>query len=356
MTNSTPRRYLLVSTYPEEGSRNVGDALITASCRQLLQIVKPDADLVVRSRAHPVDADNVEGITAVLLPGLAIRPQTLGNVYDVALDDIRCPVIGLGIGAKEDEYDIAQAGRRSPDRATRSLLDRVQRDAGALTCRDVFTQIMLERAGYRTTLIGDFALFDPERIGMRPSRPSRIDSIAFTPPRRPRLVRQACRMVAAIRKAWPHAAIDLVRHGSPTPVEEEVHRRTGLPAVDVAGDDVLALERYDDYDVHVGYRVHAHLWRMRRRQPSFLVEEDSRAVGFNRTLGTPGIPATTTIALEVGRLRRRARAARPVDAARVAVDLLAWGESTGFEIVDSAATVIDHLFEYRMLPALEALP
>lgn len=48
---------------------------------------------------------------------------------------------------------------------------------------------------------------------------------------------------------------------------------------------------YNDCDLHIGYRVHAHLYNMSVRKASILIQEDSRGDGANEALGLPSLRA-----------------------------------------------------------------
>jgi polysaccharide pyruvyl transferase WcaK-like protein len=54
-----------------------------------------------------------------------------------------------------------------------------------------------------------------------------------------------------------------------------------------ASRDIGALKLYGQVDLHVGYRVHAHLCALSRRRPSLLIAEDGRGRGQAVTLGDP---------------------------------------------------------------------
>jgi polysaccharide pyruvyl transferase WcaK-like protein len=54
-----------------------------------------------------------------------------------------------------------------------------------------------------------------------------------------------------------------------------------------ASRDLDALELYGQVDLHVGYRVHAHLCALSRRRPSLLIAEDGRGRGQAVTLADP---------------------------------------------------------------------
>ena len=55
------------------------------------------------------------------------------------------------------------------------------------------------------------------------------------------------------------------------------------------GGDLSGIIKYKSIDLHVGYRVHAHIDCLSRRRTSFLIHEDGRGAGVDDALGVPGI-------------------------------------------------------------------
>jgi len=51
------------------------------------------------------------------------------------------------------------------------------------------------------------------------------------------------------------------------------------------------MEIYDTCDLHIGFRVHAHIYNLSHRHRSLLIEEDNRGAGVNDALGLPRIRA-----------------------------------------------------------------
>ena len=51
---------------------------------------------------------------------------------------------------------------------------------------------------------------------------------------------------------------------------------------------------YDDCDIHIGFRVHAHIYNLSKRKFSILIEEDGRGAGVNDALGLTRIKAYLT--------------------------------------------------------------
>ena len=48
---------------------------------------------------------------------------------------------------------------------------------------------------------------------------------------------------------------------------------------------------YDDCDLHIGFRVHAHIYNLSKRNRTILLEEDGRGAGVNEALGLSSIHA-----------------------------------------------------------------
>ena len=61
--------------------------------------------------------------------------------------------------------------------------------------------------------------------------------------------------------------------------------------VDITG-SVEGFKVYDDCDLHIGFRVHAHIYNLSNRHLSILIEEDGRGAGVNEALGIQGFKST----------------------------------------------------------------
>ena len=60
----------------------------------------------------------------------------------------------------------------------------------------------------------------------------------------------------------------------------------GFRVLEASG-DLSAIDFYRDADLHVGYRVHAHLMFLSHRRPSILINQDGRGVGQSVSLHDP---------------------------------------------------------------------
>ena len=66
--------------------------------------------------------------------------------------------------------------------------------------------------------------------------------------------------------------------------------KLGFEVADVSY-DADKLNFYNDCDLHIGYRVHAHIYFLSKRLPSILIHEDGRGNGVTEALNSPGINA-----------------------------------------------------------------
>lgn len=108
--------------------------------------------------------------------------------------------------------------------------------------------------------------------------------------------RQSIDIVQYLKKKFQNARIEYIFHRgtkhdnfTPRKAEREIQKvieklkTLNIPYHDIAfGCEGFHL--YDDCDLHIGYRVHAHIYNMSIRNRSILLEEDSRGAGVNEAM------------------------------------------------------------------------
>lgn len=82
---------------------------------------------------------------------------------------------------------------------------------------------------------------------------------------------------------------------------EPIMKELNVHFMDISGSDE-GFKVYDDCDLHIGFRVHAHIYNLSRRNLSILLEEDARGSSLNETLGLPEIK-TKYLQVEKGALQ-----------------------------------------------------
>lgn len=284
--------------------KNAGDFLIVHRSRQLLLELVDGCELVDFPRNRPLDSRLAElnGCDAVVLAG---GPGYVPDMYPGRfplvgdLSEIKPPIFALGMGGYTPTPNIE--GIRFSD-SSRRLLDRIESDGFGLGCRDVLTQRLLQANGYASALFtGCPAWFDLSKVGeadlLRAPRREDVRTIAISDPAVLHNIDSPKFLVEELKKAFPDAKIKLVFHrgwtsdefSSPELAKGQSRlakwaESAGVEPVDIAySHEGFAV--YDECDLHVGYRVHAHLYNVSQRKPTFLIEEDGRGYGANDALG-----------------------------------------------------------------------
>jgi hypothetical protein len=161
------------------------------------------------------------------------------------------------------------------------------------------------------------ALFDPETLDRGFAPPAQIERIVVTAPAGRRFYPQFFELCRAVRGRFPlaqivasfHRGLDADRHTrrrsalALRAVAAAARRLWRVEPVDTAY-DTGRIAFYRDMDLHVGYRVHAHVFFQAAHKPSFLLQEDTRGLGMSRALELDGSDVWASGADAVGRVLR----------------------------------------------------
>ena len=311
-------RYLLL----HRALRNAGDFLIFERARRLIAAVHPDAELIVAKAwlglAGQVSDDVLRSCRAIVVcggpgygDGMAQR-YPLGDVADGP------PLVLLALGSFVVPGTDAQLASERFDGGTLEFLQRVRGRVPYLGARDAVTADLLRQNGLDGVLMtGDPAWYDLDAIDAPLHIPTAVAALALTPPANPAFFGQAIDLFEAIAARHRPARVTIVHHRGVQRPFARLAAGRGWSNRDITG-SADGFSVYDDHDVHVGYRVHAHLYATSRGRPSYLVAEDSRGVGVHRSLGALGAvgfgqDADGRLArIAFHRLPRLANAYRPV--------------------------------------------
>jgi len=281
--------------------KNVGDYLIGSRARKLLRKFV-DEEIVELNRFNNLDEhlDVINSARAVFLcGGPAYAKNVYPGIYPLVsnLDDIKVPIIPFGLGwsgkpfGKPEKFCFSQSGQQ--------FLDKIHSNIDTSSCRDEITESILNRLGYtNVTMTGCPVWYDLDSIGL-PLSKNPIKKIVFTTPAKPSLIRQNHRLMKALKKQFPDAELICSFHRGIKPDRYTSYKKgafytgmavsaksLGFRVVDVSY-GVDQIDFYKECDLHVGYRVHAHLDFLSRRKPTVLINEDGRGQGMAKTLGLP---------------------------------------------------------------------
>ncbi|CAP42644.1 polysaccharide pyruvyl transferase family protein [Bordetella petrii] len=280
---------VLLTTFPEHRSRNVGDCLITDSTLSLIRSRVPQFDPVILFREESLDSLNDEVVRNIIAPGFSVSNGTYPNLFRLYADLQRMPAFfPIGCSLQHPSAGASVASDYSYDRHTLNFLRWIASEFGPLPCRDHLIVDILSRHGISAVYSGDMALYDEKKIGLPFQPPAAMNSVVFTIPHHERFVRQAAGVLNAIVACASQARRYVAFHSLPNSHSRRVAELAlalGFEELHLYG-SACNLDIYDDIDLHIGYRLHGHIAFLRRRKASVLLVEDFRSYGFSQTWGT----------------------------------------------------------------------
>lgn len=288
-------RYLLL----HRALRNAGDYLIRTRATELIRTTRPVADLTFGEAWRPLTGQFSEAELAgfdaiVVCGGPGLQREMHPRVYPLMpLEHLRTPVLLLSMGSYFFPADARTISSTELDTSTVRFLRRLAAVGLPISVRDDLSERLVRRHGFDSvTMTGDVAWYRPGAPDQaRP--PADIDSVSYTPPANPLFFRDGLDVLHGLRRYLPRAHITVVFHRDPQPPFEAAAREIGAETVSIAG-SADGFNIHDGVAVHVGYRLHAHLYRLSGGGASYLVAEDSRGVGALETLGMVGVNPFTT--------------------------------------------------------------
>lgn len=353
--------------------RNVGDDLIHVRGRRLIEHVAPHAELTVIRGSEPLSASlsaaQIAQLQGIVVPGGPGARRELDKIYPFLqeAEQRNIPVCFMGVGARFFPGWPSMTRHDLIDPVSAARLRHISR-AVPIGVRDHITQRVLKDVGVPAQVNGCPAWYSIPHLNQRPALPKTLSRVVISTPNELRFIPQCLGLLRATRALLPSASIAVAFHqgirtsiAADSAANEEIARvakSLGFEIVEIAA-DASKLSVYEDCDLHLGYRVHAHIFLASLRKPTYLLAEDSRGLGVLQSLGGLGLIAWNELAeLELPRrvlLRARAETLALPDS-RVAEWLSLTLErdlDLGFPHVELAARIIDESFRTRMAPFIQ---
>lgn len=290
--------------------KNSGDYLITERTRQLLEHVYPEAEIVKIIGNYPL-GDKLEEVNSADAMVIAGGPSYTKKLYprDIPLVEdlstIKPKLFILGSGWYGNLTTDSEIFNYHFEQSSKRLLKRVENDSKFLGCRDYYAVRVLKANGFDSgVMTGCPAWFDIPSMGKRYTDNGEIRKVLISDPADIRSFGdQSLQVVKYVKKKFPAATVEYVFHRG-TKHDEFTPKNTAkaidkliveLNKIGVVYHDIAfgcdGFKLYDDCDLHIGHRVHAHIYNMSIRNRSILIEEDSRGAGVNEVMSLWGIKA-----------------------------------------------------------------
>ena len=275
---------------------NAGDFLIEKRAKALLKKFIPNIELTteVRVKTYSDRIDYLNSFDAILFPGgplyqLGIYPNAIPFVRDLSL--IKRPVFFIGGGLKSNVYGPIMSEQ------TREFFSLGTKTGVPLGCRDILTYRFLKQQGFKDSEVlmtgcpAWYSLDHVDRTAINVHTNGKR-KICVSEPAMALNIPLLVKLLYALRNKYKNDEVLLVIHRENKNTLEELlpqlKKELGIKVVYISG-SAEGFEIYDDCDIHIGFRVHAHIYNLSIRNISFLINEDIRGRGVNLTLGLENI-------------------------------------------------------------------
>lgn len=285
--------------------KNAGDHLIGRRAHALLSR-HVDSDLVSIDRKAMTEESYsiMNSARAVLLTGgPAYQKAMHPGVYSFDLDRVTVPVVPFGLGWKAGLNDTPQSFSFTPEAS--EFVRRIHADQSiSSSARCGLTVDVLHGLDISNVLMtGCPAWYDETTLDGDYAFPTEIKRIVITAPAAPHS--DIIGVARYLARRFPRAEKFLAyQSGFRSPRRAYTvsnaatiarARLLGFRPISFEGDVDKMSAFLSSVDLHVGYRVHSHIYCLSQRITSVLFAEDSRAIGQAAAFGSPVLSSTETV-------------------------------------------------------------
>lgn len=281
--------------------KNVGDYLIHSRVRKLWEHVVPDVKTASIQRWEKVDLpEDATGL--VLAGGPGLTTTMLERVFPIAVSgqEAGVPISGMALGWQGRPMHKPKTFTMTAS-SVQFLRETFTAD-NPISVRDEVSAELAGMMGAAATVTGCAAWYSIAHLGVAaPQTFAEPTCIIFTTPASADHTDESISAMKLVKRHYPnarviaafHRGIEVDEHtpkdqSKPLVRQAKAAKRLGFEVRDVA----YGLEKIGHYqteaDLHIGYRVHAHLDFVSRRTPSILISEDGRGSGQSETLHGKG--------------------------------------------------------------------
>jgi len=296
------------------GSKNnAGDYLIKYRAKQLFSDLRPDRKIIDINGWEQLNTEKLaiinESKALILMGGPALIENMVPKVYALTnnLEDIKVPIIMMGIGWKSKKGNWEDTYNYPLNIKTSSLLNKIDNSGYLSSARDYHTLNAIRFNGCNNFLMtGCPAYYDKDFINTE-LQLKEVNKVAFSlgvafieSPSMEKLMKEN---ILACKEKFSDKEFEVVFHHS---LDREKFKDAynsssahvnkhndfanwleieGIRYVDISGSAENLTSYYSNVDLHIGYRVHAHIFMNSIARKSILVSEDGRAKGVKGAIG-----------------------------------------------------------------------
>ena len=306
------------------GSKNnAGDFLIKDRAKELFSLLAPSINLVDFNAWEILDKKKLEVVNnsnaLILLGGPALQKHMYPKIYRLCdnLDDIKVPIITMGIGWYSKQGDWNKTHNYSLSEQTIELLKKIDSSGFKSSVRDYHTLNTLHTLGFKNFIMTACpAVYNTNYFEKSVDTSTSIKKIGFSLgasfKTSQRMFNQMKNVLLALKNNFKDSEVETVFHHSPSEKylnspgsNKHFHHmqlkflkwleKNAFSWTDISGSAENLKAYYESVDFHVGYRDHAHIFMNSISKPSVLLNEDGRGKALKDVIGGVTIDAIETV-------------------------------------------------------------
>lgn len=297
------------------GSKNnAGDFLIKYRAKSLFKELRPDREVIDIDGWKPFDDVTlklVNGAEALLLMGgPALQKNMYPSIYPLVddLSKITTKIALMGVGWKSHSGLWGDSQSYPLGDKTKILLKRIESDGLFSSVRDYHTWNVLSRNGISNVLMtGCPATYVTSALDESFVKPEKINKVGFSLGvsfiESPEMLDQMRNTILTLKEYFgSDVNFEVVFHHSTKKEFLKTHNATSnhlkshlkfidwldcndVKHIDISGSADNLINYYSSCDLHIGYRVHAHIFMNSINKASVLIAEDGRGKALRDVFG-----------------------------------------------------------------------
>jgi hypothetical protein len=284
------------------GKNNAGDFLIKTRAKALLDYYRKDRAYHDLDGWKPLTNDQVDLVNnaeaLILTGGPSLQPgnRIADKVYPFInnLEKVKVPIYTFGVGYKGTKGTWGENSSYSFSEISMRLLQRIDQSGGKSSVRDYHTLDVLQKKGFENfVMTGCPALYQQDK-SLELEKNLEIRKIGFSMGVSYKLnnsMKQMMRsMIIRVSREFSEADLTVFFHHRINPEDKaqsemlDYIKSLGISFKDISGGAEKLMDQYSNCDLHIGFRVHAHIFCSSIGTPSILLSEDGRAIALKEVL------------------------------------------------------------------------
>jgi len=296
------------------GSKNnAGDFLIKYRAKQIFEKERPDIVIVDMDAWNKFDDETLELVNKseclILMGGPALQKNLYPGIYPLVddLSKITTKITMIGVGWKSLNGSWSDTENYQLTYKTKQLLSRIENDKIGFSVRDYHTMNVLNCHGYSNVHMTGCPATYCHRFFNTELKQNEIKKVAFSLGvsfiSSKEMELQMKETIIGFKKYFEsiNSNIEVVFHHStkndflkthgsfPKHLESHLNfikwlEKENLSWIDISGSADNLINYYNNVDLHIGYRVHAHIFMCSISKPSVLISEDGRGRALEKVI------------------------------------------------------------------------